>query len=542
MKSARIATLGRDIRRFEHLLRCLEDLYQVRFVASNEPDQRSYDAAVLFGVSRTEALQCARSGLRCLAFVRGQLRQPSSLSSEVSFAQTPYLSPCFRGAAIADPSVKTLCDVVAEPADEVIARIGKDVLWIHRPEGGSAADLLAVTPPTLVHSDYLFSRFQENDWFSILPLLHFVREISGWTYPPVRACFMFDDPNLHWKSYGYISYKAMLQDARKTNYHVSFATVPMDGWFVHRPTARLFTENDDRLSFLIHGNDHTHAELHQTSGRSKQTALAAKALRRIEHLEHVSGVRVSRVMAAPHGACSPEMATALLRTGFEAACISRSSMMVRNPGSVWPESVGLNPAAFLGGLPIIPRFNIRGNLQIRVRFAAFLGQPVIPSGHHDDLQLGPELVQRTAAVVNSIGEVRWRDLATIARSNYCTRPEGDLLHVRMYSRLVQLRVPSGVTQLRVDRPWLGSDSSEALAVQEGQSEVLSHESYRGQVLTVSPECDLTIRAPYPDAVALCDAPPSRTRLRAIVRRQLCEGRDRLRPTLDALSRLAGTSL
>src|SRR5206468_10618326 len=128
----------------------------------------------------------------------------------------------------------------------------------------------------------------------------------------------------------------------------------------------------------------------------ERKALAVQALRRIERLEQQSGVEVARVMAAPHGACNHDMANVLLRAGFEAACISRSSLMVRNPDLIWPMSVGLNPAEFLGpSLPIIPRFNIRWDSTFAI-FAAFLGQPIILVGHHDDLAGGLEVLEEWA--------------------------------------------------------------------------------------------------------------------------------------------------
>ena len=258
MQFPRIAVFpSEDFPHHERLLLALGELFGVRFIPGRQLDPRFYDAAILFGASRAEALQCARYGLRCLAFVRSQLRAARPFSSEVCFADTPYLSPCFRGMRLPDTCVEMLCDIGHDSADEVIAQQGENVLWIHRPEGTSAVDLLAARPPILSGSDYLFSHFQERNWFSLFPLLHFVREVSTWTFPPMRACFMFDDPNLHWKSYGYVRYKEMAEDATAHNYHVSFATIPMDGWYVHQPTARLFRENSDRLSLLVHGNDHS---------------------------------------------------------------------------------------------------------------------------------------------------------------------------------------------------------------------------------------------------------------------------------------------
>src|SRR5438552_10120749 len=309
-----------------------------------------------------------------MAFLDGETAAVTA-PVKISLSQTCYLSKCERGQLLAHKPLGRICRIKEEPGDVVIARVGDDILWIHRTEGSSALDFVATEPPSLASGDYLFQYFQTDNWAHLLPILHFLREVSAWEPPPLRACFMFDDPNLHWKSYGYVRYNRLVQHACERHYHASFATVPMDGWYVHPETAALFRENTDRLSFLIHGNNHTYFGLTQVDTDAGRQLLAAQALRRIERFELLSGLEVARVMAAPHGACNHDMANVLLRTGFAAACISRSSLMIRNPNTLWPVSVGLNPAEFLGdGLPILPRFNIRWD-KTYVLFAAFLGQP-----------------------------------------------------------------------------------------------------------------------------------------------------------------------
>ena len=260
-------------------------------------------------------------------------------------------------------------------------------MWSCCQQGKSTADLVALPAPILDGSDYLFQQFREDSWASLLPLLHFVAEVSGWMTPPLRACFMFDDPNLHWGSYGYVKFQEIAEAAKIENFHTSFATVPIDAWFVHAPTARVFLENQNVLSLLIHGNDHTLLEL-QKARIEPPVAMAAQALDRITRLERKSGLSVSRVMAAPHGACNEAAADALTKTGFYAACISTGSLMTRNPTTDWPVSVGMGPAEALGTLPVIPRVNIEMSSDLPVRLAAFLGQPIIPVGHHDDLRSG----------------------------------------------------------------------------------------------------------------------------------------------------------
>ncbi len=346
---------------------------------------------------------------------------------------------------------------------------------------------------------------------------------------------MFDDPNLHWKTYGYVKYGELANHAARHNYHVSFAMVPMDGWYVHAETARIFRENKRWLSLLIHGNNHTSFELTQKHSDGMYQATAVQALQRIERFEKTSGIEVSRVMAAPHGACSHDMATALLQTGFEAACISRGSIMARNPDSVWPVTIGLNPAEFLGeGLPVIPRILLQRECELNMILAAFLGQPIIPVGHHEGLAGGLDLLRELAETINATGDVQWMDMGSISRSNFCTRREGDILHVKMYSRRIRLNVPEGVRLLYVHRPWLDEGVPEGLVLQNGNTDSVQFASYQGEAVPIESCTEIDLISAHPNLVNHGSVPLPRTPLWAIARRQLCEARDRLKPITDRL--------
>jgi hypothetical protein len=346
---------------------------------------------------------------------------------------------------------------------------------------------------------------------------------------------MFDDPNLHWKSYGHVNYPQLLHHAKSHNYHVSIATVPMDGWFTHRATAALFRNNPDRLSLLIHGNNHTHRELAQVLSDEDRLALGAQALLRTTSLEHASGLCVPRVMAAPHGACSKAMAAVLLRLGFEAACISRGSIMAHNRDHAWSKTVGLHPAEFLGnGLPIIPRFGLAPTCHTEVLLASFLGQPIIPVGHHHEIAGGLDLLQQLAEFINSLGDVQWSDLGSIARSNFLSQREGNVLYIKMYSRRVKLTVPEGITQVCVERPWLSPQCAELLNWRDGQSAAHSTSLHPAEPIQAQAGTQLEISSVPPNAVDPAKVRLRRTPLWAIGSRQLCEVRDRIRPAVDRL--------
>ena len=126
---------------------------------------------------------------------------------------------------------------------------------------------------------------------------------------------------------------------------------------------------------------------------AESTAVAAQALQRIESFERRTGVRVSRIMAPPHSACSIIGARGVLRAGFSALCTT--------PAPRAPESdvalVEWHRADFVaGGLPNIARHTLNGSRD-DLAFRALLGQPLVLYLHHDDLAAGWTCLQTRPA-------------------------------------------------------------------------------------------------------------------------------------------------
>ena len=207
--------------------------------------------------------------------------------------------------------------------------------------------------------------------------------------------------------------------------------------------------------------------------------------------------------------------------------------MTRNPDISWPVSVGMRPAEFLGDLPVFPRVDIKLSSDLPSRLAGFLGQPIIPVGHHQDLRSGLEVLSRSAQFINSIGEVRWMDMKSISELNYISRVTDSLLEVRMESRRIRINLPHGVTQLAVRRPWLRSNAGEELVLQRAGESAMKFGDYSGEPLRVSGG-EWIVRAVPAHPANLRHVAFPQASFQAIIRRQLCEARDRLRPTFDRL--------
>jgi hypothetical protein len=284
---------------------------------------------------------------------------------------------------------------------------------------------------------------------------------------------------------------------------------------------------------LFHGNNHTYYELTQAKTEAAREALAAQALRRIERFERASGISVDRAMAAPHGACSVAMADVLFRSGFEVACISRSSLMGRNPEIAWPLTVGMTPAEFVGaGVPVIPRFNVRWSSSYAL-FAAFLGQPIILVGHHDDVADGLDLLAHWATFINGMGETHWCSPESMARTNYSLRHSGADLEIEMFSRKIDLVVPEGCSRIYVRRPWLRNGATEELFVMLPKKTETFCSNGEVAVNAVAGE-RVVISSPSPNRLDVSKVATYLPGPWAVTRRQLCEVRDRLRPMASKL--------
>ncbi len=300
----------------------------------------------------------------------------------------------------------------------------------------------------------LRAQMREGQFLSLLPTVAFLREVTGegrWSSPPLRASFVIDDPNLRRPKYGFVDFRALASHAADHGYHVSVATVPLDSWPVSSAASRVFAGNPNSLSLAVHGNQHLRYELERFRSAAKAREQMDQALRRVDALERRAGVRIDRVMAPPHERCSPVATEAMLHAGFEALTIDRA-----NPWRFRPDEekavAGWELAELVsGGLPVFRREHIdvsRCDLVLR----AFLDQPLIMYGHHNDLSEGPDRLANVAKEIDRLGDVRWKSLGEIARTNYLQRRTGSLLTVRMLCRRAKLRVPEGVSEISVEMP------------------------------------------------------------------------------------------
>jgi hypothetical protein len=512
----------------------LGELYPVDFEVWRSGGSSSFDGAILWeGCAGEKEVTSARSCDR-LVVARTEGRNIPVQKHTVKFGPTASLDECFRGQTMVEEGLEELPVLHPRDSDEIVCWIDSLPYWLVRQNDGATTAIVALGPEEMAERQTVYDHFNRRRWLRLLPFFHFLKRLTSsddWEPPPLRACFMFDDPNLHWPTYGFLDLRKMARHAREFNYHVSFAMVPLDAWFVNPRVGPLFRENRARLSLCMHGNDHAPAELAAPLGVDDFTRLLAQGLKRIDRFEKRSGVSVSRVMVPPYGAFREEVANPMLKLGYEAACVSRASLTSWNKEKAWPVSFGHPVAEFIGhGFPVIPRQVLAPGHEGSYRLAAFLNQPIIPHGHHQDCENGFDLLNNAANSINSLGKVIWSDMASLSRSNYLTKMENGTLMVKMLSRRIVLPVDKGAREVVVERPWISTDGkSESLIFREGDRVRISGAFGRQSAAIPLSGGRVELISQSADAVDYREVESPRFQVWSRARRVLSETRDRMAP-------------
>jgi hypothetical protein len=509
------------------LFDALEQTFPVRFEGRQPNDHAGLDAAFVLpeAANLVDALPVSLPRLVTLA-EEGPTPPPPPIraphnptGAAVDLAEGEPLDARLRRLRLHDAALDAVHSLPAGGSNEVLAASGDQPVWVT----SERADSVALAPAELRGDECLRDRVRDGRFLAGTALVRFLQGLCAdmsWRPPPLRACILFDDPNLHWPSYGYLNYRELVRQADQHDYHVALAMVPFDGWFVHAPTASLFRDRPDRLSLIVHGNNHARLELARAGDPSRRRSLLSQALRRVAAFERRSGVPVARIMAAPHGVCSEEVARELTDLGFEGLCISRPFPWLARPGRPWlakPEGssalAGWHPASVVtGGLPVLLRQPFGARFE-EIALRAFLDQPLILYGHHQDLEGGVDQLADLAAAIRRLGEVEWVSPGEIARSNVTTWRERDQLRVRMFSRRAEVELPPDVERVTAEFPVLDAASI---------ADALEYERNADDPRRV----EVCVRRSTPDLSTI--EQPRRLQL-AIARRLMSEGRDRLVP-------------
>jgi hypothetical protein len=531
-----------EFRGRRRLFELLAELYPVNFVPWSPDAPALCDGVILWDATAEAIAAVSTQGLNCLAVSKAEGPMIAVKRGAVEFGKTGLLDTCFRGQTMTEEGIGEFSALPIRKDDETVCSLESQPYWLVRHVGSVPASIVALGPEEMPERTTVYEHFNRRFWLRLLPFFHFLKRLTqdvDWSPPPLRACLMFDDPNLHSETYGFIDFAKLARHARESNYHVSFAMVPLDAWFVHSDAATLFRQNQTHLSLLMHGNNHAKTEFGLALDADTYARSLAQAIRRIDRFEQRSGVSVARVMAPPYGAFREIVADVMTNLGYEAACVSRASLASWNKENNWPSTFGHSVAEFVGaGAPIIPRQVMARGHAGSYRLAAFLNQPIIPHGHHQDCAGGLDLLVHVANEINSLGEVIWSDMTSISRSNYLTRRVGETLFVKMLSRRITLPLDGTVEEIVIERPWIAPDADpEPLVCQQGGRISFANRSGRQSLISIS-ESKGTVEliAPSINAINPRSVCSPGVRVGTVARRLLAETRDRVAPFATRIRR------
>lgn len=526
----------------QHLFEVLEKVFPVQFVSAEQQPVGEADALILLGDDLPGFQYAEERGIPCFAVASEKVGPVET--KIVNFSQAGSLDTRLKGADLVEEFATGVQGIALQPGDEVLASMGAAPVWIHRTTRGLNLDLTSIPPENISGNEILKHHLQGTRFLSLLPLYHFLRKVtadSGWSLPPLRANIHFDDPNLHWPTYGQIDYPHLADHAEKHNYHASMATIPLDCWYAHPRAVEIFRKFPHRLSLLIHGNNHTSNEFGDIHDEIYFRDLLSQALSRASRFERRYSIPISRVMAFPQEACRAEVVPAILDAGFEGITSTRylpwktGFRLTNIPASEcfscsWPAEM------IHGVLPVLRRLYLRhANSNPWVRgemvIGAYLGQPVILYGHHYDLDPSLELLEEWAHYLNSRYEIDWTSLEKIARGSYMTRLRGDTLYVRLFTRLAVIPVPEGIQRIVAE-----SGGGQNLSTSPDFHWTVGSTTGSGSqcVIPIGNEgkaCTVEIRMITPPSCPTRNNGFHRPTFWPYVRRILTEVEDRLRPAL-----------
>jgi hypothetical protein len=292
-------------------------------------------------------------------------------------------------------------------------------------------------------SDHLLDAFVQ-----IAPVMIFIRHCAGekgWRFPNHYANLTIDDPWLR-EPYGHFSYRGLLAEMEKHNFHSTVAFIPWNYDRSEPKVVSLIRTHPDRFSICIHGNNHDHKEF--TDYRSKPLAgqidALKQALARMDEFRKQTGIPYDRVMVFPHS-IAPENTLAVLKTYNFLGTINSSNVPMDR---LTPPllSFSLRPVTMsFGDFPSLRRNPAPVPVSKSfIAINAFLGNPLLFYCHQNYFADGIDRFDLVADSVNdSQPGTQWRSLGDIIRHLYLLKRRDDGEYdVFAFSRTLSLTNPS----------------------------------------------------------------------------------------------------
>ena len=270
----------------------------------------------------------------------------------------------------------------------------------------------------------------ETAFAKIAPVMMFIRYSAGergWHALHHYANLTIDDPWLR-EPYGDLSYKGLLKEMEKHDFHTTIAFIP---WNYDRSEAEavsLFRDHPERFSICIHGDNHDHKEFEDLGSKplSVQTAALKQSLARMEKFRMLTGIPYDSVFVFPHSIGTESILEELKTYNFLATINSSNVPMDRSRPSALLFALRPVTLAF-ADFPSISRYSAAMPSQNSfLGINEFLDNPLFFYTHHDFFATGIDAFDTMADDVNKLEpDTHWRSVGDIVKHLYLVRLRDD---------------------------------------------------------------------------------------------------------------------
>jgi len=248
-----------------------------------------------------------------------------------------------------------------------------------------------------------------------------------WRIPGLYANLTIDDPWLK-EAYGHLTYKGLLNEMEKANFHTTIAFIPWNYDRSEDEVISLFREHPDRFSVCVHGNNHDHYEFYKYE-TSLKDSWPAKPLRvqednieqavaRMERFRELTGVDYDRVMVFPHAIAPAKTLGLLKKYGFLSTVNAGNVPLGTELPSAQASKPRLEPPLFENFVSI-NRWSASHVSKDDIVDALSQGKPLLFFEHHEFFENGIDAFNPIAAMINAIEpRVQWKSLGYISRHLY----------------------------------------------------------------------------------------------------------------------------
>lgn len=371
-----------------------------------------------------------------------------------------------------------------------------------------------------------------TQFLEIAPLMMFVRYSAGelgWHTVHHYANLTIDDPWLR-EPYGHLSYRGLLKEMEKHDFHTTIAFIPWNYDRSEPETVSLFRSHSERFSICIHGDNHDHKEFEDLKATPLHVQIAAlkQSLARMQQFHNLTGLPYDNVFVFPHSIGSGRILEELKRYNLQATVNSANVPMdrLRPPDPLF----GLRTVTTsFADFPSIARYSVavplpKGLIQIN----EFLGNPLFFYGHQDLFASGMDAFNDIADEVNkSETDTEWRSAGDIVERVYLVKLRADANYdvLSFASRLHLDNTSRRDVVFNVRKQESDSANIASVNVEGRDQPFLVRDGYLELSLSVPPGEGRSIAIRYKNDFDLASVSTAKTSLRVYLLRKASDFRD-----------------